>query len=274
MLCYLHFGIHKLCFVNAASGRKETEWMDKIKIKSRDCWRLFITVLVVHVSYLKGSRWCCTSPNKNLNKYTHKYGSDHSSNIIFQIKATQINVMYYIFYLLRLLYPAAGFVFFVACFTALPGFPHTSLLKFACERFPGWMFREGDHLSVGQLGRGAVTYYTCNSSAALTIIYWFFLWNKSTDLFQRKYPIPLLPPPTRLDEVKTPSSCRHQSCLWRLGCRMFCCCAVQQSPFTAKASKRTARSGDAPARGQAAVCCIHAHVFDWRTRSIRVNVTK
>lgn len=49
VVCILEY----YCFVNAASGKKETKWMDEIKIQSRDCWRLFITVLVMNVRYFK-----------------------------------------------------------------------------------------------------------------------------------------------------------------------------------------------------------------------------
>lgn len=65
--------------------------MDKIKIKSRDCWQLF---LVGNVRYFKRQLVNLYKlPNNNDNKYTHKYGSDGSSNTIFHIRAYQIDVM-------------------------------------------------------------------------------------------------------------------------------------------------------------------------------------
>lgn len=177
-LCRLHFGMHKLCFVNTALGKKETKWMDKIKIKSRDCWPLFITVVVGSVRYFKRQLVILYKlPNKNDNKYTHKYGSDRSSNTIFHIRAYQVDVMCGIFWFfilepdvtLRVLHPTAGLYLHVFQPCQFPS-PHTSPLTFACERLPVWMFREGDHLSVG----GGETYFTCNSSTALTIICCFF----------------------------------------------------------------------------------------------------
>lgn len=175
MLFCLHFGTQKLCFVNAASGKKETEWMYKIKVKSRDCWQLFITVLVVNARYFWRRH---QTKNVKYTTSTNKHGSDRSSNLIFHIKASQINVMYgtFLYTFFKCCRAKSNFEisvsngrFLCACFTALPGFSHTSHLKFACEHFPAWMLRGADHLSVGQLG-GWNWLYMQFKHAALTII--------------------------------------------------------------------------------------------------------
>lgn len=163
-LCCLHFGMHKLCFVNTALGKKETKWMDKIKIKSRDCWPLFITVLVGNVRNFKRQLVILYKlPNKNDNKYgKYKYGSDPSSKTIFHIRAYQIDAMYGIFLFfilepevtLRVLHPTAGLYLHVLqpCQFPPPSPPPYFPLTFACEHLPVWMFSEGDHLSIGRRG--------------------------------------------------------------------------------------------------------------------------
>lgn len=79
------------------------------------------------------------------------------------------------------------------------------------------------------------------------------------------------PSQARLGKAKH-LGCRHQSCLWQLGWRMFSCSAVQHSPSQPMLQKGQRKNTFSPARGNTAVFCSHTHVYDRCTQSIQVNV--
>lgn len=75
------------------------------------------------------------------------------------------------------------------------------------------------------------------------------------------------PSQARLDKVKR-LGCRHQSCLWLLGWRMFSCSAVQHSPSQRMLRKRTARELLFSSSGQYS-CLLQPCAHLWLMYTIR-----